>query len=70
MGEEITSIGNFLLYTYNLNQVSHLISSRFSSLFHVLLVGWHIGGKLVISHHDPNNQMIDLYDRWCYKMGE
>ena len=44
-------------------QVSHLISSRFSLLFHVLLVGWRIGGRSAISHPDPNNQMIDLHDR-------
>lgn len=59
----------FALYLY-FEQVSHLISSRFSLLFRVLLVGWRIGGRSVISNSDRNNQMtfvIDDVTRWGSK---
>jgi hypothetical protein len=68
MGEKLQII--ILLHTYYFEQVSHLISFRFSLLFHVLLVGWHIGGRSVISNSDPNNQMtlfIDDVTRWGSK---
>ena len=66
----ITDNCKSLLYTYTLEQVSHLISSRFSLLFRVLLVGWRIGGRSVISNSDRNNQMtfvIDDVTRWGSK---